>query len=349
MITESVPWQKRAYIVGEIGLNHNGRVADALRAIEIAYDAGCDAVKFQTFRAEEICVPGIDYEYMSQGVSIREPQIDMFRRSELPDAAWPLCVDRAQVLGIDFFTTPQNIEDLRHFDVRKLPAIKIGSDDLTNLRMLQRISELGRPVILSSGMAKLADVSEALSAVGWPVKRDVAVLVCTSEYPASLESLNLRRLSTLSGAFPGLSVGFSDHSQDLSIPACAVALGAKIFEKHFTLDKGRAGPDHWFSANPDELHAWVQVIRNAEKSLGTGIFLPTEAESGMAEIARRSISAVVDIPVGVKIEDSMIGMRRPGTGLSSKHWDRVIGSTARREIGAYETISWDMLTLHHEP
>ena len=279
---------------------------------------------------------------------VREPQINMFRRCELPDAAWQKCSDRAQALGIDFFTTPQNFTDLRHFDVEKLPAIKIGSADLTNLRLLQQISELGRPMILSSGMATLADVSEALSAVGWPDKKDVAVLVCTSEYPARLESLNLKRLSTLAGAFPGLPVGFSDHSQDLSIPACAVALGARIFEKHFTLNKDRAGPDHWFSADPNELQAWVEGIRNAEKSIGTGVFGPTEAEVAMAEIARRSIMSVVDIHVGTKIEDSMIGMRRPGTGLSSKHWSSVIGSTARRDIRAFESISWDMLIMQNE-
>ena len=130
MATESVPWKEQAYLVGEIGLNHNGQLDDALKAVEIAYESGCDAVKFQTFRASELCDPDTEYEYLSQGVVVREPQINMFRRCELPDAAWQKCSDRAQALGIDFFTTPQNFTDLRHFDVEKLPAIKIGSDDL---------------------------------------------------------------------------------------------------------------------------------------------------------------------------------------------------------------------------
>jgi len=330
--------------VGEIGLNHNGQRHLALEAISVAKDAGCDAIKFQTFAASEFCDPTVEYEYLSRGETVREPMIDMFRRSELPPEIWKECVEFARSTGIDLFTTPQNATDLRHFNVKELPAIKVGSDDLTNTVLLQDLASYSRPMILSSGMASLSQIATALEAVDWPRRQDVALLVCTSEYPASFNSLNLRRIETLRGAFPGLAIGFSDHSVGSTSAACAVALGAQVFEKHFTVSKELPGPDHWFSADGDELSMWCTTIRDAESSLGSGVVEPTEAERELATVARRSVVALVDIPMGAVITREMVGMRRPGTGLSSETIAWIVGCLATRSIRAHEPLSWEMLT-----
>lgn len=339
-----IPWQNDLYVVGEIGLNHNGQLDLALEAISIAKRAGCDAIKFQTFSADEFCDPSVEYEYMSQGIAVREPMIDMFRRSELPANVWQECVNFARSIGIDMFTTPQNSDDLRHFVVSELPAIKVGSDDLTNTALLREIAEHSRPMILSSGMASLAQVATALEAVDWANRKDVALLVCTSEYPAAPASLNLKRIKSLQEAFPGLAVGFSDHSRGSTAVACAVALGARVFEKHFTVNKALPGPDHWFSADADELTDWCDAIREAHASLGSGVVQPTQAETELAVVARRSVVALTDISPGTVISKEMLGMRRPGTGLTSDSVAELIGCLATRQIHAYEPLRWDMVT-----
>ena len=189
-----VPWASEPYIVGEIGLNHNGDVKLALAAIDLAKRAGCSAIKFQTFKAAEFCDPSVEYEYESQGRRVKEPMIDMFQRSELPHDAWSKCVQYADDVGIDLFTTPQNASDLRHFDAARLPAIKVGSDDLTNTRLLRELGGLGRPMIISSGMASMSDVAAALEVLEWPSREEVAVLVCTSQYPTPLSAANMLRV-----------------------------------------------------------------------------------------------------------------------------------------------------------
>lgn len=338
------PWAEEPYIVGEIGINHNGDLSLALAAIDMAKRTGCSAVKFQTFTASEFCDPSVEFDYLSQGRRVREPMIDMFRRCELTPESWAKCVEHAEEVGIDMFTTPQNASDLRHFDVAELPAIKVGSDDLTNTRLLRDLGGWGRPMIISSGMATMSDISRALEALDWPSRRDVAVLVCTSQYPTPPSDANVSRVRTLSSAFPGLTVGFSDHTVGTTAAVVARTLGARIFEKHFTVDRTLPGPDHWFSPDEAGLAAWVTAIVDAGTCLGSGVIAPTADEHKMAAIARRSIVALRDLAVGHVVSDTDVGMRRPGGGLPSEAMDEIVGLKMTRAITAYEPLSWAHFT-----
>ena len=340
----SSPWTDKDYIVGEIGLNHNGSLDLALEAIEVAKRAGCDAIKFQTFAAAEFCDPTVQYEYLSQGRSITEPMIEMFQRCELPTQHWKRCVKHAKEIGIDMFTTPQNGSDLRHFDVASLPAIKVGSDDLTNTQLLAELAAYERPMIISSGMASIGDLAHALQALNWPESPDIAVLVCTSQYPTPLIHANISRVRTIAAAFPGIAVGFSDHTLGVTAAITARALGARVFEKHFTTDQSLPGPDQWYSPNEDDLSHWVTSIRDTGAVLGSGIVAPSEAERSMALIARRSLVALYDLPRGHILRPADIGMRRPGGGMTSDQYQELIGLCLTRDVAAFSQISFTDLT-----
>jgi N,N'-diacetyllegionaminate synthase len=340
------PWQSGLYIVGEIGLNHNGDIDLALQSIDMAKAAGCDAVKFQTFKAEEFCDPSTPYTYQSQGKYVTETMRDMFQRCELPLESWRVCVRHAEEVGIDFMTTPQNVSDLSPFNAAELPAIKVGSDDLTNIRHITEVGNFGRPVILSSGMATLAEVARALNALGWPGRMDVAVLVCTSEYPCPPYKANVQRVTTLRNAFPGLVVGLSDHTTSSTAAIAACALGARIFEKHFTPDRGLPGPDHWFSLDADQLAAWVRAIRECELVLGDGIVMPTQSEVELAMIARRSLVYLRDLSQGHIVTEADVGMRRATGGLQSEDASVIAGAALSCAVSAYEAVQWDHFLNH---
>ena len=264
--------------------------------------------------------------------------IEMFERCELPTHYWVECVKHANEIGIDFFTTPQNSTDLRHFDVANLPAIKVGSDDLTNTNLLGELATYGRPMIISAGMASIGDLSRALDAVKWPESPDVAVLVCTSQYPTPLADANIRRVKTIARAFPGVTVGFSDHTSGVTAAIAARALGARVFEKHFTTDRSLPGPDQWFSPGEAELKDWVASIRDAGVALGNGIVAPSEAERSVALIARRSIVALRDLSCGHIVRPEDIGMRRPGGGMTSDQYQDLIGLCLTKDVAAFSQI-----------
>ena len=341
----STPWSDDVFIVGEIGINHNGRIELALEAIETAKRAGCDAIKFQTFVAAEFCNPTVEYEYQSQGRRVTEPMIEMFQRCELPTHHWAECIKHANEIGIDMFTTPQNTSDLRHFDVGSLPAIKVGSDDLTNMRLLGELSAFGRPMIISSGMATISDLARALDKLKWPESSDIAVLVCTSQYPTPLVDANVSRVKTIGSAFPGVTVGFSDHTVGATAAIAARTLGARIFEKHFTTDRNLAGPDQWFSPDEGELTEWVASIRDAGVALGNGIVAPSDEERSMALIARRSIVALHDLSRGHVVRAEDIGMRRPGGGMSPDNIDELMGLCLTNDVAAFSQIHLSDFTL----
>lgn len=271
------------FIVGECGINHNGNLDTALAMVHVAKHCGCDAVKFATLKAAEFCNPDHVVTYRYQGQLIIESEMKMFQRAELPDDAWKAIKAECDAVGIVFFSTPQNESDLDILMGVGVPCIKVGSDDLTNLALLEAYARRGLPMILSTGMADTWDVRLALEVVkGVPV----VVLACTSEYPCPPEHANVARVHTLRSLL-GVTVGYSDHTVGNTAAAAATALGASYLEKHFTLNNAALGPDHEFSAGPLQLQAWVAAIRNTYRVMGSGKIEPTEQERINRENWRR--------------------------------------------------------------
>lgn len=328
------------YCIAEVGINHNGDMAIAKRMIVAAKAAGADAVKFQTFKAEEFCGDaGQSFTYQSQGMSVTESMLAMFRRYEFPPENWHEIKNYCQEVGITFFSTPQNPSDLELLLQTGVPALKIGSDDFTNLPLIRTFIESQLPLVLSCGMSDLAEVHQALEAACWFDGYPVALMLCTSQYPTPPADVNIAKLTTLQQAFPGLLVGFSDHTQGVLAASLAVSRGARIFEKHFTLSKDLPGPDHWFSEDPTGLAEWIAGIRTADILLGSPYLRPTVAEQEMRLIARRSVVALCDITEGEKLDAKNTGLRRPGGGLSPDMIRNVIGLTATRNIKKGERLS----------
>jgi N,N'-diacetyllegionaminate synthase len=255
-----------AFLVAEAAFNHNGDLDRALAMVHAAAKAGCDAVKFQTYRTEQFCQPA-------------DPMFHHFKRGELEPAAWPLLKAECERHRIVFLSTPQNRSDLDILLKAAIPAIKVGSDDFTNLPLLMDYASVGLPMILSCGMADMNDVYRALASVGaLEGGRETALLVCTSQYPAPVEEANVARITTLRAAFPRVEIGFSDHTEGAQAAIAAAALGATVFEKHFTLDRNLPGPDHWYAETPESLREWVSGIRTTRALLGSGLVVPTEKE-----------------------------------------------------------------------
>lgn len=328
------------YCIAEVGINHNGDLALAKQMIDAAKTAGADAVKFQTFKAEEFCGdPDQTFIYQSQGKQITESMLEMFRRYEFSPECWREIKAYCEAVGLTFFSTPQNHTDLELLLQIGVPAIKVGSDDFTNLPLIRGYIESRLPLILSCGMSNLAEVHQALEASTWFDDSPVALMLCTSQYPTPAQDVNITKLTTLQQAFPGLLVGFSDHTQGSLAAALAVSRGARIFEKHFTLDKDMPGPDHWFSEDPAGLAEWISNIRTADILLGNPMVRPTRAEQEMRLIARRSVVALRDISLGEMLCNANIGLRRPGGGLSPDMISNVMGLTATRVIKKGERLS----------
>lgn len=334
------------YCIAEVGINHNGDLGRALRMIDAAKAAGADAVKFQTFKAEEFCGdPEQTFTYQSQGKPVTESMLAMFKRYEFPPEAWQEIKTYSDKAGITFFSTPQNSSDLDLLMEVDVPAIKVGSDDFTNLPLLRDYVKTGLPIILSCGMSDLAEVHQALDAVGWFDGYPAALLLCTSQYPTPPQDANIAKLTTLQQAFPGLLTGFSDHTQGAVAAALSVARGARIFEKHFTLSRDLPGPDHWFSEVPESLAEWIATIRQADVLLGSPFVRPTKCEQGMRVLARRSVVALQDISSGEKFDNSNVGLMRPGGGLQPALIDKIIGLVSTRNIKRGEKLSFgDMRT-----
>ncbi len=329
------------YCIAEVGINHNGDLALAKKMIDAAKTAGADAVKFQTFKADEFCGdPDQTFTYQSQGKQITESMLKMFRRYEFPPEIWREIKAYCEAVGITFFSTPQNHTDLDLLLQIGVPAIKVGSDDFTNLPLIHGYVESRLPLILSCGMSDLAEVHQALEASSWFDGYPVALMLCTSQYPTPVEDVNIAKLTTLQQAFPGLLVGFSDHTQGALAAALAVSRGARIFEKHFTLDKNMPGPDHWFSEDPAGLAEWIASIRTADILVGNPMVRPTRAEQEMRLIARRSVVALRDISLGEMLSDENVGLRRPGGGLSPDMISNVMGLTATRVIKKGSQLSF---------
>lgn len=321
------------FIVAEAGINHNGEIRRAYDMIRAAKAAGADAIKFQTFKAEEfVGDQDCTYTYKSQGKEITESMLEMFRRYEFSREEWFRIKEKCDSEGILFLSTPQNQSDLELLQELGIPAIKVGSDDFTNLPLLRSYASTGLPMILSCGMADLAEVYQALNGVGVFDGYPTILLLCTSQYPTPPEDVNLLKLRTLAQAFPEVVLGFSDHTRGPLASALAVALGACFLEKHFTLVHSLPGPDHWFSEDPAGLEQWVASIRNAHVMMGSPIVRATSAEQNMKTLARRSIVALCDLSRGDLLDGRNIGLRRPGSGLPPVLLEQVYGLKAARDI-----------------
>ncbi len=330
----------RVMIIAEAGVNHNGSVALAEKMIDAAVEAGADAVKFQTFRAQKLVTAEARMAaYQKRNTGKEESQYAMLKRLELDREAHERLMRRCEERGVIFMSTPFDLESIDMLADLGLEIFKIGSGELTNLPYLRKIGALKRRVILSTGMGTLGEVEaalEVLTTAGTP-RSAVTLLHANTMYPTPFEDVNLRAMQTLACAF-GCAVGYSDHTPGIEVPVAAVALGARIIEKHFTLDKRMAGPDHKASLEPDELSAMVRAVRRVERALGDGIKRPTASEKPNIPAARKSIVAARDIAEGEVLSEENLTTKRPGTGMSPMRWDEIIGTKALRAYRKDEPI-----------
>ena len=331
------------FIIAEAGVNHNGDVNLAKKLIDVAKKAGADAVKFQTFKAEELVTKSADKaEYQKETTSTQQSQYEMLESLTLPEGAYGELKTYAESKGIIFISTPFDKKSVDLLSELGVPAFKVGSGEITNFPLLRHIARKGKSVILSTGMSTLQEVEEAVATIREEGLEDIILLHCVTNYPSQIESTNLRAMATLRQTF-SLPVGLSDHTLGVTIPVAAVALGACVIEKHFTLDKKLPGPDHKASLEPDELKRMVKAVKDVEKALGNGVKKPMPEEEENKKVVRRSIVARVDIPQGTVITEEMLDIKRPGTGLEPKFLDMVVGRTAKVTIGQDEIITIDKL------
>jgi N,N'-diacetyllegionaminate synthase len=332
----------KTFIIAEAGVNHNGSVEMAFQLIDVAAAAGADAVKFQTFKAEKVIAanaPKAGYQKDTTGVD--ESQLEMVKKLELDETAHTRLYQYCQGKGIQFLSTPFDLESIDLLERLGLKTFKIPSGEITNLPYLRKLGALKKRLILSTGMADLGEIEDALDVLtesGTPME-NITVLHCNTEYPTPFEDVNLRAMLTIQNAFPGISVGYSDHTPGIEVAVAAVALGAAVLEKHFTLDRNLPGPDHKASLEPDELRAMVQAIRNIEKALGTGSKKPSPSELKNKPVARKSIVAAVPIKEGETFTEMNITVKRPGTGITPMRWDEMIGRKAGRDYKTDEIIN----------
>jgi N-acetylneuraminate synthase/N,N'-diacetyllegionaminate synthase len=331
-------------IVAEAGVNHNGRVDLARRLIEAAAAAGADAVKFQTFRAERLAGPqAAKAAYQLRTTDASESQFEMLRGLELPLEGYPELMAVCRQRGLLFMSSPFDEESADFLDDLDMPLFKIPSGELTNLPFLAHVARKGKPLIISTGMSTLEEVEAAFDTVVREGNGQIILLHCTSGYPVDPEDANLRAMQTLAKTF-GVPVGYSDHTLGIAVPLAAVALGACVIEKHFTLARALPGPDHQASAEPGELASLVHGIRSVEKALGHGRKEPVPSEAAVASVARKSLVAAKDIPAGTKITADLLVLRRPGTGLPPAMLTSVVGRRARRDIEAGTMLEWEMVS-----
>jgi N-acetylneuraminate synthase len=354
---------KRTFIIAEAGVNHNGSIDQALALVDVAADAGADAVKFQTFKAYKLTTAqAAKAAYQLHNTKTGGSQKEMLSRLELPVAAHEALVQRCQDRGIRFMSTAFDADSLAFVATLGVPAIKIPSGDITYGPLLLQASRLGMPIIVSTGMSTLADIESALAVLafgltshrepeGWhdfeaayrsaegqqALQRSVTLLHCVTQYPAPPESVHLMAIDTMAQAF-GLPVGYSDHTLGIEVALAAVARGATVIEKHFTLDRHLPGPDHAASLEPAELRQLVTGIRTVERALGEGRKFPVPEEADNRPVARRSLVAARPIKAGERFTPEALGFKRPGHGISPMAFWDMLGRVAKRDYAADDLI-----------
>jgi N-acetylneuraminate synthase len=329
------------FIIAEAGVNHNGDINLAKKLIDAAKEANVDAVKFQTFKTEKIVGKFADMaEYQKENLKTQESQYEMIKKLELSYESFKELKHYCDEKEIMFLSTPDDEESLNFLIGLNVTMIKIGSTEITNLSYLKKISKKNLPIVLSTGMSTLGEVETALSTIYEEGNRNVTLLHATTDYPTQYEDVNLRAMVTLKSAF-NVPVGYSDHTLEYEAAVAAVAMGAVVIEKHFTLDKNMEGPDHKASLNPEELNEFVIKIRNTEKLLGDGIKRPTKREKKIISQVRRSIVAANNLKKGTIITEEMLQIKRPGNGIKPEMISILIGRKLKRDIMEDELIKWD--------
>ena len=331
------------FVIAEAGVNHNGDVHLGLRLVDVAADAGADAVKFQTFRADRVVSPlAPKAAYQTANTGSAGTQLEMVRKLELSAADHRILADQCRKRGILFLSTPFDEPSVDLLSDLGVPAFKVPSGEITNYPLLAYVARKKRPLIISTGMSTLDEVRRAVQVVREEGVDEIILLQCVSSYPANPRDVNLRAMQTMRDEF-GVPVGYSDHTLGVEVALAAVALGACVIEKHLTLDRTLPGPDHQMSADPAELTALVSGIRKVESAMGDGRKKTATSEAEIAAVARRSLIAEIDVPAGTQLTESMIGIKRPGTGLPPEMLSEIIGRKALRDIPSGTAISWDML------
>lgn len=330
----------KVFIIAEAGVNHNGSLELAKRLVDVAADAGADSVKFQTFKADKLVSKSAQKAaYQKQTTSKNESQYEMIKKLELDEAAHRELIRYCDEKKIMFLSTPFDHGSIDMLNDFGMPIFKIPSGEITNLPYLRHIGGLGKEVILSTGMADLGEIEDALGVLiqaGTPKER-ITVLHATTEYPCPIDEVNLRAMSTIFNAF-GVKVGYSDHTQGIEVPVAAVALGACVVEKHFTLDRTMEGPDHKASLEPDELKEMVRSIRLVSQAMGDGMKRPSRSEQKNIAIARKSIVAAKDIKIGDRFSEDNITIKRTGNGINPMRWDEVLGQVAQKSYAEDDPI-----------
>lgn len=341
----------RVFVIAEAGVNHNGSAAMAIELADAARAAGADAVKFQTFRAEDVVTPGAataDYQRANTGET---SQFEMIQRLELDEAGHQAVAAHCARQGFEFFSTPFSERAVAQLQALGVRRIKLPSGELTHKALIECAAATGLPLLLSTGMATLEEVAVAIGWInaerarhGWAAAgaQDLCVLHCTSAYPAPAEALNLRALAALARG-TGLPVGYSDHSEGIEAALAAVALGAVVIEKHLTLDKTLPGPDQRASADPAEFAAMVAGIRRVEAMLGDGLKRPQPVELNTRDVARRSVVLTRELPAGHVLQAGDLALRRPGTGIEPAQREQLVGRRLRVPAPAHAVLAWSML------
>ena len=331
---------QNTFIIAEAGVNHNGDIKLARQLIDAAAQAGVDAVKFQTWKTELLVTEDAKMaDYQVKNTKREESQFQMLKRLELSYEDFIELKDYCNKKKITFMSTPDEEQSATFLNELQY-TFKIGSGELTNTPFLRHVASFGKPIIISTGMGYLSEVEHAITTLtntGLQLSQ-ITVLHATTDYPTAPEDVNLRAMLTIGSAFPGITVGYSDHTIGTEVPVAAVALGAKVIEKHFTLDKTMDGPDHKASLEPDELQAMVSAIRNIELSLGNGWKIPTKTEQENRSVVRKSLVAGQIIVAGTIITADMLEIKRPGNGISPTRWDEVVGSVAKKDYQIGELI-----------
>jgi sialic acid synthase SpsE len=330
------------YVVAEAGANHNRDLGLARELIDVAADAGADAVKFQIYSGRRLYsskTPRFDY---LQHLGDKSTQ-QILEDAETPREWIPLLAEHARARGITFFAAPFDFEAVDELDAVGVPVFKIANYEMVDVHLIRRVAETGKPIILSVGMATYGEVEDALDAAVGGGATEVALLRCAARYPAPASIMNLRSMATMRTAF-GVPVGLSDHTEGVAVPLGAVGLGMELLEKHITLDRSMPGPDHPFAIEPDELRALVRGVRDVEAAMGNGrLEGPAPEEAEMYRLARRSVVAARGIAAGAVIARDDLTVKRPGFGIAPKHLDDLVGRTARADIEADDILTWEMV------
>lgn len=319
------------YIIAEAGVNHNGSFELALKLIDAAKSAGADCIKFQTFNAKKLVSYSAQKAEYQKDTTGDGSQADMLKKLELSYKEFLELKNYCDATGISFLSTPFDFDSIEFLNTIDMPFWKIPSGEVTNLPYLIMLAKTGKPVIMSTGMCNMAEIEAAIEILKENGTREIKLLHCNTEYPTPFEDVNLRAMQTMRDAF-GLEVGYSDHTKGIEIPIAAVALGAVIIEKHFTLDRTMDGPDHKASLEPDEFAEMVSNIRHIERALGNGDKVPSLSEKKNIPVVRKSIVAKKMIKSGEEFTEDNITVKRPGIGISPMRWNEILGRRATRDF-----------------